>query len=168
MSSMMRTHRKPHTERAAFRLRISDEMSLWNSIRSLLSGWTASEIGWGLSLAGGMLIGTAVIGGLVMLYLPPNYFSRPRSTWSEQRPWLYWAIVIGKNLLGVVLIVLGIVMLVLPGQGLLTILIGLMLLSVPGKRKLTAGLIRRTGMLNSVNRWRAKFGQPPLALPNKK
>jgi hypothetical protein len=164
----MRTHRKLHTESAAFRLRISQEMAMWNSVRSLFSGWSASEIAWGLSLAVAMLIGTAVIGGLVVLCLPPDYFSRPRSTWSEQRPWLYWAIVIGKNLLGIVLIILGIVMLVLPGQGLLTILIGLMLLSVPGKRKLTAGLIRRSGMLSSVNRWRAKFGRPPLALPNKK
>src|SRR5688572_19372307 len=108
-------------------------MSMWNSVWSALGNLSAGQIIWGVLLAAVMLVGTAVVGGLVVIYLPPNYFSRQRSTWSEQRPWLYWAIVIGKNLLGVVLIVLGIIMLVLPGQGLLTILIGLMLLSAPGK-----------------------------------
>jgi len=58
-------------------------------------------------------------------------------------------------------------MLVLPGQGLLTMLVGFMLMSFPGKRKLAASLIRRTSMLPSVNRLRARFGKEPLVLSGK-
>ena len=75
-----------------------------------------------------------------------------------------WAMLILKNLLGVILIIVGILMLVLPGQGIITILVGLMLLNFPGKRKLVLNLIRRTGALGSINRLRARFGKPPLTL----
>lgn len=132
----------------------------------VLTSWTTSQIAWTVGLATAMLLGTALIGGLVVIYLPPTYFSHSRR-WRDARPVLYWTFLITRNLLGAVLIVLGIAMLVLPGQGLLTILIGFMLLSIPGKRKLVASIIRRSGTLNSVNRWRAKFGRLPLELPSK-
>jgi len=38
-----------------------------------------------------------------------------------------------KNLLGVLLFMLGLIMLVTPGQGILTLLFGLMLMNFPGK-----------------------------------
>lgn len=133
----------------------------------LLGRWTTNQIAWSVGLAVATLLGTALIGGLVVIYLPPTYFRRSRSAWADANPALYWSVLIAKNLLGIVLIGLGIAMLVLPGQGLLTILIGLMLLSVPGKRKLAERIIRRSGMLESVNRWRAKFGRAPLELTSK-
>lgn len=111
-----------------------------------------------------MLLGSALLGGLIVLYLPPKYFCQPRSVWRDAHPAIYWAVVIAKNLLGIVAIVLGIAMLVLPGQGLLTILIGLMLLSIPGKRQFAARVIKRSRMLDSVNRWRVRFGRQPLEL----
>jgi hypothetical protein len=70
-----------------------------------------------------------------------------------------------KNLLGVVLVVLGVILLVLPGQGLLTIVVGLMLVDFPGKHALVARLLARPHLLPVANRWRARFGRPPLAAP---
>lgn len=133
----------------------------------ILAEWTGTQTAWSVGLGAAMSIGTAVVGGLLVIYLPATYFSRPRNLWGDRQPVLYWALVIGKNLLGVILIGLGILMLVLPGQGLLTMLVGLMLVSFPGKRKLAASLIRRTSMLPSVNRFRARFGKEPLVLNGK-
>ncbi|WP_425613579.1 PGPGW domain-containing protein [Anatilimnocola sp. NA78] len=130
-------------------------------------------IAWYIAIGVAMVAGTAVIGALLLIYLPSNYFSRSGFSRSGKGADKYrspasWDFVIGKNLLGLVLIALGVIMLVLPGQGLLTILIGLMLLSIPGKQHLIAALLRRSGMLESVNRWRAKFGREPLSLPAKR
>jgi hypothetical protein len=120
---------------------------------------------WTAAIAAALLVGTLVIAGVVAIYLPPTYFSGARSKWSNTHPAIYWTMLVAKNLLGIALIVAGIAMLVLPGQGLLTMLIGLVLLDIPGKRKFEAALIRRTQMLDSLNRWRAKFGRAPLELP---
>lgn len=124
-------------------------------------------IAWYAAVGLAMAVVTAIGGALLVLYLPSNYFSRSTTGASESRTAVSWALVVVKNLLGVVLIGLGIVMLVLPGQGLLTMQIGLMLLSIPGKRQLIAAAIRRSGMLASVNRWRAKLGREPLSIPAK-
>ena len=58
----------------------------------------------------------------------------------------------------------GIVMLIGPGQGILTILIGLILMDIPGKRPLEAKLIKRPVILAAVNNFRAKYHKPPLVM----
>jgi hypothetical protein len=72
---------------------------------------------------------------------------------------------LGKNLLGIVLVCTGVAMLVFPGQGILTILIGLMLINFPGKRALEQRLVRRPAVLRTMNWMRAKAHQPALELP---
>lgn len=63
-----------------------------------------------------------------------------------------------KNLLGVIFILAGIAMLILPGQGILTILIGLGITSFPGKEKLEQKLIKNKKVFNSLN-WIRKRGK---------
>jgi hypothetical protein len=72
---------------------------------------------------------------------------------------------VGKNLLGVVLVVLGVLMLLLPGQGLITLLVGLMLIDFPGKHRLLQRLLGRKKVLSIVNKLRAKRDKPPLQAP---
>ena len=67
-----------------------------------------------------------------------------------------------RNTLGVVLVLLGVLMLVLPGQGLLTIFCGLTLLDFPRKRQLIARLLGRPRVLSVVNSIRRRLGRPPL------
>jgi hypothetical protein len=62
---------------------------------------------------------------------------------------------------------MGIALLVLPGQGLLTILLGITLLDLPGKRHLEIVLLRRPSVSRAVNWLRRKSGRPPLDLPAK-
>jgi hypothetical protein len=67
-------------------------------------------------------------------------------------------------LIGCVLLLAGIAMLVLPGQGILTMLIGVSLMDIPGKRKLERRLIGRPAVLRTINKIRAKFGREPLVV----
>ena len=55
-----------------------------------------------------------------------------------------------------------ILMLVLPGQGLLTILVGLMLSDYPGKFKLRKRIIKTNLVLKTINWYRTKSNIPPL------
>jgi hypothetical protein len=76
----------------------------------------------------------------------------------------YWLLKVLKNLLGVVLVGIGIILSLpgIPGQGLLTILVGLLLIDIPGKHRLEKKLVARPAILRSINRVRSYFGKPPL------
>jgi hypothetical protein len=67
-----------------------------------------------------------------------------------------------RNLIGFVLLVLGAIMLVLPGQGLLTIIAALALMDFPGKRRLERRLMLRPRVFTAINRLRLRAGQPRL------
>jgi hypothetical protein len=71
-----------------------------------------------------------------------------------------------KNAVGSVLVIAGILMLVLPGQGILTLFVGLTLVDFPGKRRLELWLIRKRPVLHAVGWIRSKSGRPALRLPN--
>lgn len=63
--------------------------------------------------------------------------------WPARRPALHLLLVVGKDTLGLVLLLAGLAMLVLPGQGLLTIFVPIMLLDFPRQHDLEQWLIRR-------------------------
>ena len=67
-----------------------------------------------------------------------------------------------KNIIGYALILGGLLMLVLPGQGLFTIFIGLILSNYPGKYKLERKLISIPSIFKMVNWLRNKSNKPPL------
>jgi hypothetical protein len=103
----------------------------------------------------------------VVTRLPADYFDhRSRESWRESNGEPVVALLLGlvKNVLGAVLLVLGSVMLFIPGQGLLTMLIGLMLMNFPGKYRLERWLVRRPGVLKSLNWLRKKRDRPPFHL----
>ena len=84
----------------------------------------------------------------------------------DQRPALNAAKVIGKNILGLLLVALGVVLSLpgVPGQGLLTILLGIMLLDFPGRDRLEQKLLSKPSIVSTINRLRGRFGKPPLVL----
>ena len=105
---------------------------------------------------------------IVVIRIPQDYFvgDHPPDTWRNQHPLVRWPLLIGKNLLGLFLVLLGIVMSFpgVPGQGILTILLGAMLVDFPGKRRVEKWLLRRRGVLKTINRIRARYERPPLLL----
>jgi len=72
-----------------------------------------------------------------------------------------------RNIIGILLLFAGIVMLFLPGQGLLTMLIGILLLSFPGKRKILTYLIHKQSIQRSLDWIRKKSGSLPFIWPDK-
>ncbi|MDB3950005.1 hypothetical protein N9403_00045 [Gammaproteobacteria bacterium] len=97
--------------------------------------------------------------------IPEDYFlssKRKPSKWQEQKPILRLAVLFGKNIIGVSLIIGGLLMLVLPGQGLLTIVTGLLLINYPGKYKLEQKLVEMPSVFRSLNWIRVKANKPPL------
>ncbi len=120
----------------------------------------------GLSLLG---LAAAVVGmPWVVARLPADYFNQPRREvwrhWGDE-PW--FALLLGaiKNLVGALLVLLGVVMLLTPGQGLLTLLVGLMLMNFPGKYRLERWLVGRRGVLTALNWLRGRGGHPPFEPP---
>lgn len=116
----------------------------------------------GLSIV--MLVGTLVALPIIVARLPADYFVRhQRHTSRHQHATaLHLLRRVGKNLFGIVFVLAGVAMLVLPGQGLLTIVLGLMLLDFPGKRALQLRLVQQPWVLQAINRLRARAHQPPL------
>ena len=124
--------------------------------------WWAS----GLSLVG--LVGTLIGVPWVVARLPHDYFNQPhRAVWrlSMEEPW--YALLLGavKNVLGALLVLLGLVMIVTPGQGLLTLLVGLLLMNFPGKYQLERWLVCRRGVMRALNWLRKRKGQPHFDPP---
>jgi hypothetical protein len=117
-----------------------------------------------LSIVG--FIGSLIAIPLILVRLPPNYFDErhPRKWMENHHPVLRLIGHILKNVVGFVLVAAGIAMLVLPGQGILTMLIGISLVDFPGKRQLERKLIGQPAVLNTINKVREKFGQPPLTV----
>ena len=105
---------------------------------------------------------------LIMVKIPADYFRRdkPRELWADKPPIVRFLLVLVKNLLGLLLVALGIVMSLpgVPGQGILTILLGIMLLDFPGKRDLEHRLVSQPRVLNAINKLRHRFGKDSLVL----
>ena len=70
-----------------------------------------------------------------------------------------------KNILGITLMALGIVLLFLPGQGLLTLFAGILLADIPGRRTLAARLLGTGKIRPAVDRMRTRHGKRPLRFP---
>lgn len=97
--------------------------------------------------------------------IPEDYFINKKDSKIKNNNLIVWyLILILKNLVGYSLILGGIVMLVLPGQGLFTIIIGLMLSNYPGKYSLEKKFIAIPTILKSINWLRKKSNKPPLKI----
>jgi hypothetical protein len=132
----------------------------------LMLTWRSVLIG-ALIFIASFLVNLAIV-SVILVKLPADHFSKNRKTkfWDGHRPALNVAKVIGKNVFGVFLVALGIVLSLpgVPGQGLLTILLGIMLLDFPGRERLEQKLLSKPAIVNTINRLRGRFGKPPLVL----
>ena len=131
------------------------------------------ELTWQNAIIGTLLfivtfsVSIAIV-SFVLVRVPANYFhpSHDRAFMVDRHHAIRWSGVLVKNIAGLLLIALGIIMALpgVPGQGLLTVLLGLMLLDFPGKRRLEYKLVSRPRVLSAINQLRGKFDRPPLVL----
>ncbi len=140
----------------------------WQSVRSLYEG-DRSAIIWLTGLSILSFIGTMVAVPIIIRRLPADYFlptfdeDKPRSGGFQPMPLL---VRILKNILGYFLILMGVLMLIGPGQGLLTIFMGVILIDFPRKREVEMKLAK-IGPINRLMSWiRGRAGKQPLQFPD--
>jgi hypothetical protein len=133
--------------------------------------WMADNSAWlgALGVLGIVsLVATVAFLPAALVRIPPDYFRhrrrhRPRA--EAPRDVAAWAVLVARNVLGALLVLAGVAMLVLPGQGLITLLVGLMLTSFPGKYSLEKWLVSRPGVLRAINWLRQRAGHAPVLPP---
>jgi len=141
---------------------------MFDSLSDLIASlsWRGVLIG-ALIFVGTFFINLAIV-SFILVKIPANHFSKSRKTkfWSGPHPLLHAAGVVGKNIGGLLLVAIGIVLSLpgVPGQGLLTVLLGIMLLDFPGRHRLEQKLLSRPSIVNAINRLRGRFGKKSLEL----
>lgn len=112
------------------------------------------------------IVASALLLPILVARLPPDYFVREsrHGPFHDQHPVVAFLGHVAKNALGAMLVLAGLVMLMLPGQGVLTVLAGIFLLDFPRKRQLELWLVRRPALARALNWLRDRRGQPPLIL----
>ena len=141
---------------------ISEKIISWSSMNSDL-----------LFLLGSLSIFILIVSVFMMViiisFLPEDYFkSKNRnlisSVQNSRYPLLKLLVLITKNFFGILLLLSGILMLVLPGQGILTIITGLVFMDYPGKYKFERKLLKQKGVINSINWIRSRLSKPSLKI----
>lgn len=126
-----------------------------------------TAIWWLAALATITFIATLITVPLLIVRIPPDYFSRKKihnRPWANYRSDVRAMLMIAKNVLGYIFVVTGLILLVLPGQGIFTVLVGVMLLNFPGKHQLARWIIARQPVLRSINWLRRRAGRAALVL----
>jgi hypothetical protein len=138
---------------------------MWNHYVTENGDWL---VGMGVASAV-MFVASLVFIPILVIRMRADYFVNPHipdASLAGRHPALRWTVLVLKNLCGLVLLVLGISMLVGPGQGVLTILLSFSLLNFPGKRRLEVRLLHLPGLLPAINRLRQRAGRDPVLLPD--
>jgi len=121
-----------------------------------------------IEVLGFVSVVTLVLSALLIPYLivrlPTDFYAErnDRRRVFQDTPVLRAAFLAAKNAFGALLLVAGILMLFLPGQGMLAILAALALLDFPGKRKLELRILHMPALLMVINRLRRRAGREPL------
>ncbi len=117
-------------------------------------------VGFSVVVFFGSLIGV----WLVLVHLPEDYLTNDRSVnyLRTRSKVVNLFIRILRNFLGVGFLLMGLLMLFTPGQGILSMVVGIVLIEFPGKRKLIHKIVANPRVLNAINRIRKKAQKPPL------
>lgn len=115
-------------------------------------------------------LGTLLVIPLIVVHIPADYFKprkRKKST-SHRRysPMRILSIAL-KNFFGIIFILAGLAMILLPGQGIITILIGIMMVNFPGKFALERRIVQYPPVLRAINWMRTKANRRPLQVPQR-
>lgn len=100
----------------------------------------------------------------LLVRMPVDYFNTPSRPLHYRGP-LAWVLWLLRNVMALLLLAAGILMLILPGQGILTILIALMVSTFPGKYRMERAIMRRPSVLRAANWIRRRNGKPELNPP---
>ncbi len=135
-------------------------MGVWIQSHKLLLGWLGT-----MSMF--TFLGTLFVVPWLVVRIPSDYFVYRRRQ-RQRHAIVHIMVIMGKNFVGCVFLLSGVLMLVLPGQGLLTIFVGLMLLDFPGKYRVERHAVSYEPILRSINWFRQRVGRDPLLLDGRR
>jgi hypothetical protein len=114
----------------------------------------------GISVA--MFVGSLLLVPWVIKRAPQDYFVREPDKQKGALGWLRFCVL---NVIGLVLLLVGIALLVLPGQGLLLVLLALSVMDFPGKHALMVRIAKKPPVWRGLNYFRQRAHQPPFDRP---
>jgi archaellum biogenesis protein FlaJ (TadC family) len=122
---------------------------------------------WLVASSAFTFIASLILVPMFVVRIPADYFTHKKR--HHKRPEKYPPVIriivlVIKNILGLILFCAGILMLILPGQGLFTMFIGMMMINFPGKYKLERWIVERGPVLKSINWLRRRAGHDPLMM----
>jgi len=109
-------------------------------------------------------VGSLILVPLVIAQMPSDYFVSTKASSTSLSP-TRMLLHLLKNLFGYLFLILGFLMLFLPGQGVLTLVLGVSLIDFPGKRKFQLKLLKPRKVRQSIAWIRHKSGKAPFHLP---
>jgi hypothetical protein len=116
-------------------------------------------------------VGTLAAVPFMLIRLPIDYFShdhKQREPGMTVNPVIRIVALILKNIVGYIIMLAGVIMLLLPGQGILTILAGVMLVDFPGKFHIERRLVSQPKVLQAINWLRLRAGKAQLVIKDEK
>ena len=135
-------------------------MSEWMAVNESVLFWLGM-----ISLLS--FVGSIILLPVLIIRLPEDYFLTERrhsvSVFHENLL-VHYCIKVLKNLIGLIVMLCGVVMLILPGQGLMTILLGILMIDFPGKFQFERYLLGRKKILNSLNWIREQANKPKFKI----
>ena len=136
-------------------------LAAWESLRLWLDQ-NGTLVLW-ISVASALLcLGSIALLPLIAARLPVDYLLRLGEGRAADESPRHWSVTVARNLGGGLLVLAGLLLVPLPGPGVMVILVGLGLMDFPAKRRLMLHLVRRPSVLDPLNRLRRIFGQPDL------
>jgi hypothetical protein len=123
---------------------------------------------WIGTLSIAAFVGTLIAIPILVVHIPADYFKRKRQKPGRshgQHSAIRLLGLVLKNFLGIVFVLAGFAMLLLPGQGFVTILIGMMMVNFPGKVTLERRIVQHPTVLRAINWMRAKAKKPAIEAP---
>jgi archaellum biogenesis protein FlaJ (TadC family) len=127
---------------------------------------------YALWLVAGSLLTIAIgifLGPWLILRLPADYFTyrrRQAMRATRQHPAIHLLLTTAKNVAGAILVVAGLCLFFLPGQGIITLVAGLIVMNYPGKFQLERWLVSRPKVLPALNWLRRRYGRDLLQEPD--
>lgn len=113
-------------------------------------------------VSGVLFVATLVFTPYLLGLIPQDYFINHPASNPKPIYVFAWLKNLLKTLIGLLFLLAGVVMLVTPGQGVISILLGLFLMQFPGKRRLEQRLIRHNPTFKALNWLRSKAKKPPF------
>lgn len=97
----------------------------------------------------------------IIAQLPTDYFTQQRH-YEPKKGIVRWVIWLFRNVLGILLILVGLIMFITPGPGLLVCIAGLSACDFSKKRQTLMSLAKQPRVFDSLNWMRQKSAKPPF------